>query len=104
MTHADELGNAEEQSEAQFTAPVGRADTLGVLAALIVAVTAHNRAIVTSDTRLDDLGLDSLDMRDLEMALEDRLDITIPDRALDEAVTVGDIVAAVDKIRARMKA
>ena len=104
MTHADELGNAGKQPEAQFTAPVGRGDTLGVLAALIVAVTAHNRAIVTSDTRLDDLGLDSLDMRDIEMALEDRLDITIPDRALDEAVTVGDIVAAVDKIRARMKA
>ena len=104
MTHADELGNAEEQSEAQFTAPVGRADTLGVLAALIVAVTAHNRAIVTSDTRLDDLGLDSLDMRDLEMALEDRLDITMPLDAFDDAKTVGDLVAAVDAIRAKVKA
>lgn len=38
----------------------------------------------------DDLDADSLDLVELVMALEDRLDITIPEDELESVVTVGD--------------
>lgn len=83
---------------------MSEAGTLVTLRALLVAVSGFDADKITPEAKLDDLGLDSLDTRDLEMALEDRLDITVPLDAFDRAETVGDIVAAVDKIRARVKA
>ena len=45
----------------------------------------------------DDLEIDSLDSVDMVMALEEELDITIPDEALVEMKTVEDIVNYIDK-------
>ncbi len=48
---------------------------------------------VTSEARLqEDLGADSLDAVDLNMALEDELGMGIDDDALPEMKTVGDLV------------
>ena len=48
---------------------------------------------ITLDASLtDDLGADSLDSVELNMALEDTLGITIPDEELANLKTVGDIV------------
>jgi len=44
----------------------------------------------------DDLGADSLDAVELNMALEDALDIAIPDEELANMKTVGDIVTYLD--------
>ncbi|HIY10941.1 MAG TPA: acyl carrier protein [Candidatus Anaerofilum excrementigallinarum] len=41
----------------------------------------------------DDLGADSLDAVELNMALEDKLGVSIPDEELAGMKTVGDIVA-----------
>ncbi len=41
----------------------------------------------------DDLGADSLDAVELNMALEDYLGISIPDETLAQLKTVGDIVS-----------
>lgn len=45
----------------------------------------------------DDLGADSLDVVDLVMALEDEFGIEIPDEAMAEIKTVGDIVAYIEQ-------
>lgn len=48
---------------------------------------------VTMEARLnEDLGADSLDAVELNMALEDDLGIAIPDEELAKMKTVGDIV------------
>ncbi len=49
---------------------------------------------VVPDARFgDDLDADSLDLVELVMALEDRLDITVPEEDLEGVVTVGDALA-----------
>ncbi len=49
---------------------------------------------VTREASLaDDLGADSLDAVELNMALEDKLGVSIPDEELAGMKTVGDIVA-----------
>lgn len=49
---------------------------------------------VTPEASLaDDLGADSLDAVELNMALEDKLGVSIPDEELAGMKTVGDIVA-----------
>lgn len=41
---------------------------------------------------IDDLGADSLDIVELIMALEDELDMEIPDEDVENFKTVGDVV------------
>lgn len=53
---------------------------------------------ITLEAKLmDDLGADSLDAVELNMALEEAFDITIPDEAIANFVTVQDIVSYVDE-------
>lgn len=52
---------------------------------------------ITEDTSFkDDLGLDSLDLFELAMAMEEEFGVEIPQEDLENIVTVGD---AVDYIR-----
>lgn len=44
----------------------------------------------------EDLGADSLDAVELNMALEDAFDVKIPDEALEQMKTVGDIVSYIE--------
>ena len=47
---------------------------------------------VTADANiLDDLGADSLDVVELVMILEEAFDIEVPDDAVEEMRTIGDI-------------
>ncbi|MDQ1403839.1 MAG: acyl carrier protein [Actinomycetota bacterium] len=60
-----------------------------------VAVEVLNveRAAVTATASFkDDLDADSLDLVELVMALEERLDITVPEAELEQISTVGDAV------------
>lgn len=64
---------------------------------LIKNVIAENLNVdldeITMDANLqDDLGADSLDAVELAMALEEELDVTIPDDVFAEMKTVGDII------------
>lgn len=45
----------------------------------------------------DDLGADSLDVVDLITTIEDEFDISIPDEAVEEIKTVGDIASYIEK-------
>lgn len=48
---------------------------------------------VTMEASLtDDLGADSLDAVELNMAFEDAFDISIPDEDMEQMKTVGDVV------------
>jgi acyl carrier protein len=51
---------------------------------LIVQATGLAADAVTPNTRLCDLGFDSLDRVELALAIEDRLGIEAPDSALDQ--------------------
>ena len=53
--------------------------------------------ITLEATLMDDLGADSLDAVELNMALEEAFNITIPDEALADFVTVKDIVDYIDE-------
>ena len=47
---------------------------------------------VTKDASiLDDLGADSLDVVELVMTLEEAFDVEVPDEAVDQMRTVGDV-------------
>lgn len=45
---------------------------------------------------IDDLGADSLDVVDLVMSLEEEFDVEIPDEAVKDIKTVGDIVKYIE--------
>lgn len=45
----------------------------------------------------DDLGADSLDVVDLITTIEDEFEISIPDEAVEEIKTVGDIANYIEK-------
>lgn len=54
--------------------------------------------IITMDSSIvDDLGADSLDIVDLVMSLEDEFDTEIPDEAIENIKTVGDIVHYIEE-------
>jgi acetyltransferase-like isoleucine patch superfamily enzyme/acyl carrier protein len=59
----------------------------------------HHRNRWTLETRLDDLGIDSLDRIRLAVALEATLGITIPDTALADADRVADLADLVTRHR-----
>lgn len=53
-------------------------------------------SIVASANIQDDLGADSLDVVDLVMSLEEEFDMEIPDEAVANIKTVGDIVKYIE--------
>ena len=69
--------------------------TLREAAVEILGVEAH--AVVESASFKDDLDADSLDLVELVMALEERLDITVPEEDLENVKTVGDAVDVVSQ-------
>ncbi len=64
---------------------------------IIVETLSCDKDEVTMDASLtDDLGADSLDAVELNMALEDAFGVSIPDEELAEMKKVSDIVAYLD--------
>lgn len=60
--------------------------------------TGENDIAITEDTFLiTDLGLNSLDLVNLACIVEDEFDIEIPDRAIKDFKTVGDVIAFIEK-------
>ena len=63
----------------------------------IVSRQLEHQHHVDAATRFDALpGCDSLDVMDVIVTVEDRFGIEIPDAALDDLVTVGDLAALVE--------
>ena len=51
---------------------------------------------LADDTRLQDLGADSLDVVEIVMSCEERFGVTIPNREATSLVTIGDAVRCVE--------
>ena len=60
-------------------------------------------ALITPDTQLESLGLDSLDKIDLMFALEDEFKVKIPEREV-KLSTVQEVVDSLDKLIAEQGA
>jgi len=54
---------------------------------------------ISLDTRLDDLGIDSLKAITILYELEEQLHIEIPNELLETVKTVGDIVTGIDRLK-----
>lgn len=55
---------------------------------------------VTPETDIqEDLNADSLDVVDLIMSVEDEFEVEVPDTAVDEVKTVGDLVRFIESQR-----
>lgn len=52
--------------------------------------------VVAEASITEDLGADSLDVVDLVMSIEEEFDIEIPDEAVEDIKTVGDIVKYIE--------
>ncbi|MBR5134290.1 MAG: acyl carrier protein [Clostridia bacterium] len=53
---------------------------------------------LTENTNIEeDLGADSVEVIDLLMSLEDEFQVEIPDEAIDEIRTIGDLVAYIEE-------
>ncbi len=64
---------------------------------IIVDALSCDAASVTMEANLfDDLGADSLDAVELNLALEEKLGVSIPDEEMANMKTVGDIVTYVE--------
>ena len=75
-------------------------DTIREVAVDILGVEAD--AVTDTASFKDDLGADSLDLVEVVMALEERLDIAIPEEELSDIATVGQAIdVVVAKVAAR---
>lgn len=68
------------------------------LTKIICEHTGNDDITITEDTVLiADLGLNSLDLVNLAVKVEDEFDIEIPDRAIKDFKTVGNVIAFIEK-------
>lgn len=52
---------------------------------------------LTEDTTWDEIGADSIDLVDLISEIESEMDISIPDEAIEELKTIGDLARFLDE-------
>lgn len=72
-------------------------DTLNKLRTIIYELTGvEKEKIVPGADIRSDLGMDSLDVVELTLALESEWDISIPDEAMDRLKTVQDLVTMLE--------
>lgn len=70
-----------------------RTSVLEALQDVATEILGVDRAAVVDDARFkDDLNADSLDLVELVMALEERLDVAVPEEDLEGIGTVGEAV------------
>lgn len=57
----------------------------------------HDITIDTDTVLIADLGFNSLDLVSLACMVEDEFDVVIPDRAIKDFKTVGDVIAFIEQ-------
>lgn len=81
---------------------MNRNDVLGTIREVAVEILGVEADAVSETSSFkDDLGADSLDLVEVVMALEERLDIAIPEEELSDIATVGQ---AIDVVLAKVAA
>ena len=66
----------------------------------IAIATQRDKGSITPDSRLDNLGIDSLKAINIVYELEEEFDIEVPNEAIAEMVTVNDIDLAITRLLA----
>lgn len=64
---------------------------------LIESIGDKGVEITENTVLISDLGLNSLDLVNLAVSVEDEFDIEIPDRAIKELKTVKDVISFIEK-------
>ena len=73
-------------------------DVVAQLIELVTPIAEGRVAVITENTGItSELGLDSLKVMDLVVAVEDEFDISVPINALAEVRTVGDFASLIQK-------
>jgi acyl carrier protein len=73
-------------------------DVVAQLIELVTPIAEGRVAVIDENTGLtSELGLDSLKVMDLVVAVEDQFDISVPINALAEVRTVGDFASLIQK-------
>lgn len=67
-----------------------------IKAILVDQLDVDEDAVTMEASVMDDLGADSLDLADIVMSIEEEFDIEVPDDALQNIKTVGDIVKYIE--------
>ncbi len=75
-------------------------ETFGRVKKTIIAVIGSAERDVVEMATLDDLGINSIDILELGMALEDEFAVVIMDEYLFSSATVGDLVTTIHKSQA----
>lgn len=57
-----------------------------------------NETKLLNDTTWEEIGADSIDLVDLISELEDEFEIQIPDEAIENLKTIGDVVDLIDEL------
>lgn len=68
-----------------------------VKAIIIDQLSIADEDLITTETTLEDLGADSLDMVEVIMAIEDEFDVQIKDEDLESLKSVGDLIEYISK-------
>ena len=53
---------------------------------------------LTQDTTWEEIGADSIDLVDLISELEEKFNVSIPDEAIDDLRTIGDVAKLIDEL------
>ncbi len=69
-----------------------------VIEVLVNSGSAADLDGLTNETSLQDIGVDSLDMSNFLLGLEEKFDIQIPDDDIDDLDTVDAIVSYINKL------
>lgn len=73
---------------------------IGKLEKMVRDLKGNDNITLSEDMSLvADLGLNSLDLVNLACSIEDELDIEIPDRAIKELKTVGDVIRVIGELK-----
>lgn len=79
---------------------MAKIDTFTAVKEAIIKVHGNGSLEVKTDSTFDDIGLDSLDIVEVVMEVEDKIGIEIPDESMPEDDgTIGDFIKVIDDIR-----
>ena len=73
-------------------------DTFDMICDIISARFELTEMSLTQDTTWEEIGADSIDLVDLISELEDKFNVSIPDEAIDDLRTIGDVAKLIEEL------
>lgn len=73
-------------------------DTFEMICDIISTRFELTETSLTQDTTWEEIGADSIDLVDLISELEEKFNVSIPDEAIDDLRTIGDVAKLIDEL------